>query len=203
MHARTTTATPASNFRRLGDQSWHDKAACGDLEPDVADRLFFPTSRARKDIAQARALCAQCPVRRICLDAALESESFYGIRGGMTEDERRPLHHKLDYRLDGDRVAAALRGLDVHLSSTERAAVARLAYLYGFTAEQLAWTLKVSQDWATDLLRNAHNEIEDRDRYWHEAGGNDEPANDAASGTTVVPGSLSQIIDRHSLGEAA
>lgn len=203
MHARTTTATPASSFRRLGDQSWHDKAACGDLEPDVADRLFFPTSRARKDIAQARALCAQCPVRRICLDAALESESFYGIRGGMTEDERRPLHHKLDYRLDGDRVAAALRGLDVHLSSTERAAVARLAYLHGFTAEQLAWTLKVSQDWATDLLRTAHNEIEDRDRYWQEAGGTDEPADDAASGTTAVPGRLGQVIDRDSLGEAA
>ncbi|GGP40619.1 WhiB family transcriptional regulator [Streptomyces abikoensis] len=203
MHARTTTATSASAFRRLGDQSWHDKAACRGLEPDVADRLFFPTSRARKDIAQARALCAQCPVRRICLDAALESESFYGIRGGLTEDERRPLHHKLDYRQDGDRVAAALRGLDIHLSNAERAAVARLAYLHGFTAEQLAWTLKVSQDWATDLLRNAHNEIEDRDRYWQQADDDDEPAADAASGTTTVPGHLSQVIDRDSLSEAA
>ncbi|MFF4534289.1 WhiB family transcriptional regulator [Streptomyces sp. NPDC001407] len=202
MHTRTT-ALPAPAFRRLGDNTWHDKAACIGLDPDVADQLFFPTPRARRDIAQAKVLCTQCPVRRICLDAALESESLYGIRGGLTETERRPLHHQLDRRLDGDRVDAALRGMDVHLSGAERAAVARLAYLHGFTAEQLAWTLKVSEDWATDLLRNAHLEIEDRDRYWDETHGQDQPTDDAACGTTTVSGHLGQAIDRNSLGEAA
>ncbi|MEU2868666.1 WhiB family transcriptional regulator [Streptomyces olivoreticuli] len=201
MHARTT-ALPAPAFRRLGDQSWHDKAACGDLEPATADRLFFPTPRARADIARAKALCAQCPIRRICLDAALESESFYGIRGGLTEAERRPLHHKLDHRLDGDRIDAALRGMDVHLSNAERAAVARLAYLNGFTAEQLAWTLKVGEDWATDLLRSAHLEVEDRDRYWDQTDGNNEPTDDTTGNTMALPG-LGQVIDRDSLGEAA
>lgn len=202
MHARTTDL-PVPAFRRLGDNSWHDKATCADLEPDVADQLFFPTPRARKDIARAKTLCAQCPVRRICLDAALESESFYGIRGGLTETERRPLHHQLDRRLDSDRVAAALRGLDIHLSSAERTAVARFAYLNGLTAEQLAWTLKVSEDWATDLLRNAHLEIEDRDRYWDETNSQDQPTGDAACATTAVSGHLGQAIDRDSLGEAA
>ncbi|MEU1821295.1 WhiB family transcriptional regulator [Streptomyces abikoensis] len=202
MHARITDL-PVPVFRRLGDNSWHDKAACGSLEPDVADQLFFPTPRARKDIARAKALCAQCPVRRICLDAALESESLYGIRGGLTETERRPLHHQLDRRLDSDRVAAALRGMDIHLSSAERTAVARLAYLSGFTAEQLARILKVSEDWATDLLRSAHLEIEDRDRYWDETHGQDEPRADIAADASVVSGRLGQVIDRDSLGEAA
>ncbi|MFF4215277.1 hypothetical protein [Streptomyces nondiastaticus] len=42
MHARTTTL-PSTDFRRLGDHSWHDKATCSSLDPQTADQLFFPT----------------------------------------------------------------------------------------------------------------------------------------------------------------
>ncbi|GHF27538.1 transcriptional regulator WhiB [Streptomyces mashuensis] len=199
MHARTTTL-PSTDFRRLGDHSWHDKATCSSLDPQTADQLFFPTPRARKDIAQAKALCAQCPVRRICLDAALESESVHGIRGGLTEAERRPLHDQLARRLDRDRIAARLRGMDVHLSNAERTAVARRAYQLGFSAEQLAWTLNVSEDWATDLLRTAHLEVEERDRYWDGTKTDGRPA--GAPATTVTE-PLGAAIDRDSLGEAA
>jgi hypothetical protein len=45
----------------------------------------------------ALALCEACPVRDDCLDAAIEEErgvAGFGIRGGLTADERRELAGK-------------------------------------------------------------------------------------------------------------
>jgi len=39
----------------------------------------------------ARELCFTCPVRTACLVEALESETEFGIWGGLTERERRAL----------------------------------------------------------------------------------------------------------------
>ncbi|MGY4969538.1 WhiB family transcriptional regulator [Streptomyces nigrescens] len=167
MRFRTNSLAPNRTLRRLGDQSWHDHAACTGMTPADSDATFHPGSRDMPAITRAKRICGGCPMRRICLDAALESDNRYGIRGGLTEDERKPLHDRLDHRLDSDRVVAILNGIDVHVSKAERKAVARMAYTSGVTAERLAYILKLDDvEYATRLLREARNELEDRDRYW-------------------------------------
>jgi WhiB family transcriptional regulator, redox-sensing transcriptional regulator len=67
---------------------WRDFAACRDLEPD----LFFPpgtTGPAADQVAEAKQVCASCPVRQACLDWALRNREGHGVWGGMDEDERR------------------------------------------------------------------------------------------------------------------
>ena len=43
---------------------------------------------------QAKRLCTECPVRTTCLQWALDTGETQGVLGGMTEQERRPLHKK-------------------------------------------------------------------------------------------------------------
>ena len=43
--------------------------------------------------AAAKQVCAHCPVKRECLDHALESGEPYGVWGGMSEGEREVLLH--------------------------------------------------------------------------------------------------------------
>jgi WhiB family transcriptional regulator, redox-sensing transcriptional regulator len=75
---------------RLGaGVSWRLAAACRSADPE----LFFPVSesgRALEQIAEAKAICAGCPVQRHCLAFALRTRQTHGIWGGRTELER---HH--------------------------------------------------------------------------------------------------------------
>jgi len=53
--------------------------------------LFFPISNSGKSleqIAKAKAICADCLVRRECLAFALRTQQVYGIWGGASEEER-------------------------------------------------------------------------------------------------------------------
>ena len=71
------------------NEGWRLLAACRDADPE----LFFPVSLsgpALEQIAQAKAICAGCPVRRQCLDFALDIRQDHGVWGGMTEQERHP-----------------------------------------------------------------------------------------------------------------
>jgi len=65
--------------------TWQDQASCRDAEPE----LFFSASEA--DRAVALEMCATCPVRRECLEHALETREAYGIWGGTDEHERKRL----------------------------------------------------------------------------------------------------------------
>lgn len=70
-------------------RDWRDDAACRREDPE----LFFPVGTrgpAARQIEQARAVCAGCPVRSDCLLEALAA-GVEGIWGGLTEDERRDL----------------------------------------------------------------------------------------------------------------
>ena len=58
--------------------------------------------KAEKQAAEAKAVCACCLVRRLCLAFALRTRQAHGIWGGLTEDERR----RLDRRGRGFRPAA-------------------------------------------------------------------------------------------------
>jgi WhiB family redox-sensing transcriptional regulator len=64
--------------------SWRVQAACGGV--DAA--LFFP--EADDDPAnEAKAVCAECPVRIACFDHAMGNGEKAGVWGGTTERERR------------------------------------------------------------------------------------------------------------------
>lgn len=66
-------------------QSWRLQAACRGLDPSI----FYPSSDAEEDAEQAKAVCAQCPIRQACLEHALTRREKEGVWGGATEKERR------------------------------------------------------------------------------------------------------------------
>lgn len=79
--------------------NWRKRAACRDADPE----LFFPVSKVdRKNqdqIRRAKNICARCPVRKECLQEAMESGDE-GVFGGTTDEERREM------RRSGKRVAS-------------------------------------------------------------------------------------------------
>lgn len=71
----------------VSDPTWATRAACAGIAPD---RLFGKGAEQR----DARSICFSCPVRMECLVEALETESVFGVWGGLTERERRALVRK-------------------------------------------------------------------------------------------------------------
>ena len=75
------------------DYSWRDRAICRDTDPD----LFFPvgtTGQALVQIARAKEVCDECPVKLDCLEYALETNQDSGIWGGLAEEERRAIRRQ-------------------------------------------------------------------------------------------------------------
>lgn len=68
---------------------WVMGALCAQIDPE----MFFPLPGG-SNIA-AKRMCQRCEVREECLQYAIEHEQNWGIWGGMSERERRPL--KPDY----------------------------------------------------------------------------------------------------------
>ncbi|GHC74268.1 WhiB family transcriptional regulator [Streptomyces violaceochromogenes] len=158
MHS-TENQTP----RTLGNLTWHDSAACRSTTHHQVDpEIFFPEPDEMDRIRAAKALCAQCPVRATCLDAALENGDRDGIRGGMTEEERDPLHRNLHRRFDYARVNEVLAGRDIHLTQAERDAVVIAAYHAKVPTERLAWLLKITEEHAEKLYRRTRRKIRNR-----------------------------------------
>lgn len=57
---------------------WMDDALCKDADVD-----FF--SEDPKEIQRAKEVCFECPVRRKCLQYALDTETRFGVWGGADE----------------------------------------------------------------------------------------------------------------------
>jgi WhiB family redox-sensing transcriptional regulator len=69
-------------------REWRRQGACLGADPD----LFFPisaTAAAAPQVARAKAICADCPVRSACLGFAMANRDLSGIWGGTTDEERR------------------------------------------------------------------------------------------------------------------
>jgi WhiB family transcriptional regulator, redox-sensing transcriptional regulator len=69
------------------DDTWYRLAACRGAPTD----LFFPDP-GRADhaaVAEAKAVCAACPVQEPCLVAGMAE--YHGIWGGLTVRERRAM----------------------------------------------------------------------------------------------------------------
>ena len=66
------------------DDSWQNDGECRQY---VGVVNFFPTRG--ESAADAKAVCAACPVRQDCLEFALHEHIAYGVWGGLSERERR------------------------------------------------------------------------------------------------------------------
>jgi WhiB family redox-sensing transcriptional regulator len=75
---------------RLPD--WPRRAACREADPDLFhDRENESEPARERREKRAKAVCARCPVRAECLADAEDTREAYGIRGGLTEAERRAI----------------------------------------------------------------------------------------------------------------
>ena len=75
------------------DYTWRDQATCRDTDPE----LFFPignTGEASRLLVRARAVCADCGVRKECLEFALTTNQDCGVWGGTSEEERRDIRRR-------------------------------------------------------------------------------------------------------------
>jgi WhiB family redox-sensing transcriptional regulator len=88
-------------------EHWRTRGACR-LEEDPD--LFFPVGnspQAQAQTANAKAVCMACPVRRECLNWALETHQDDGVLGGLSEDERRELHRRHSRKYKAGAMSAA------------------------------------------------------------------------------------------------
>ncbi|MGH9222485.1 MAG: WhiB family transcriptional regulator [Acidimicrobiales bacterium] len=73
---------------------WFCRAACRALPTE----LFFPAGelddQAVEQAEEAKAVCAQCPVRGACLEFAIATNQPYGIWGGANTSERRSIRRR-------------------------------------------------------------------------------------------------------------
>lgn len=71
---------------------WHLQAACrGIKNPDI----FFPHGNG--STAEALAICAECPVKDLCRQDAIDHNRI-GIWGGTTRPERRAVREHREHR---------------------------------------------------------------------------------------------------------
>lgn len=75
------------------DDAWQIRGACRGPQASV---FFPPATFERKDEkaereARAKDICHSCPVRRPCLDYAIQIREPHGIWGGLNEVERKAL----------------------------------------------------------------------------------------------------------------
>lgn len=74
---------------------WRDDALCATDEYDGRRDMWFPHQTDHTTRAEAKRICALCPVRVACLVDALREEGSrtsanrHGIRGGLTPKQRR------------------------------------------------------------------------------------------------------------------
>ena len=67
------------------DHDWTLRAVCNGADPD----LFFV--EIGQSNAEAKKLCARCPVREECLDYALRHDIRHGVWGGKSEKDRKTI----------------------------------------------------------------------------------------------------------------
>ena len=73
------------------DENWREDAACAGSDTSI----FFPAGEDEELNAEAKAVCAECPVADLCLQYALATNQTEGVWGGMTGPERRRLRRRL------------------------------------------------------------------------------------------------------------
>ena len=71
---------------------WQYEGSCRDMDTEI---FFHPEGERgpsrRRRAADAKRICADCPVIVECREHSLASREPYGIWGGLTEEERRKI----------------------------------------------------------------------------------------------------------------
>jgi WhiB family redox-sensing transcriptional regulator len=82
-------------------QEWRADAACRGMPTED----FYPDRGRPGDADRARAICwGLCPVRRQCLDFALDFRERFGIFGGLSEKQRRHAHRARRFGAEGGEI---------------------------------------------------------------------------------------------------
>lgn len=69
----------------IAHDAWREDALCRQTDPEI----FMPEKGGTT--APAKRVCLACPVRRACLDYAVDSQQRWGIWGGLGQKELRRL----------------------------------------------------------------------------------------------------------------
>lgn len=75
---------------------WTRDALCPQTDPDA----FYPDKG--NSSAEAKQVCVMCPVRRECLEFALDHDERYGVWGGLSRPQRRRLKNQIGDHAEGD-----------------------------------------------------------------------------------------------------
>ena len=68
------------------DTEWMAQGNCADKPPS----LFFPSDGVGVEVAKR--VCADCPMKAMCLEYALSNRIDHGVWGGTSDRERRRIH---------------------------------------------------------------------------------------------------------------
>ncbi|MFF2657324.1 WhiB family transcriptional regulator [Kitasatospora sp. NPDC058032] len=139
-----------------GNQHWRLKAACA-AHPKP-DAWFAPPRAAAHH--QALALCRRCPVRRECLEDAVECHVTDGIRGGLTSEE---IDSRIRFRLDSPnfaRIRAVLLGQRIPLTDPEKRVTVRIAQMVGIPWEVWSPAMGIGYKAAFKRRQQADLELE-------------------------------------------
>jgi WhiB family redox-sensing transcriptional regulator len=120
------------------DTEWKLKGECVKYDHD----LMFPkgekSPEAQEQIAQAKAVCAICPIAQKCLKWAEDEHEYSGIWGGQTEEERKARRRitqpgmKRKVRSDSEG-----RIVTTNRAPSEHTAITHAGSIPGFTARSL------------------------------------------------------------------
>jgi WhiB family redox-sensing transcriptional regulator len=72
---------------------WRDEAECRSLDTAI----FFPDPESAgfvEGVADAKSICAVCPVANQCLEFAIRTRQDDGVWGGATPEERRSIRRR-------------------------------------------------------------------------------------------------------------
>lgn len=65
---------------------WRARAACRNEDPEA---FFAEGKSSRAAVREARAVCAHCPVSDACGQFAIRTGQYWGVWGGMSQNELR------------------------------------------------------------------------------------------------------------------
>ena len=75
--------------RWLERQVWELDSECRKMPLHVAERLFFPTYETKKNVREAKEICARCPVMAQCRELGLTLPTTWpGVFGGLSRWDR-------------------------------------------------------------------------------------------------------------------
>lgn len=75
----------------IAEPGWRSRSACRGLPSDMFVSAELMTS---DEEATAKAVCAECTVVDDCLSYSIVNAVRFGVWGGLTGDERRPLRRQ-------------------------------------------------------------------------------------------------------------